>query len=247
MYASLCLVPLVFLRETYGPVLLQRRAERLRKLDPAADVWAPHELERQQQDFSRLALVVLTRPLRMISSELIVSSTCAYLALVYAIFYMTFQAFPIVFQGLYGLSPGVCGLLFLTIGGGCLLALPIFFWYDGFTRRARQRDAPWIRKEEYRRVPLACVGGPLFVVSLLWLGWSARADVPFVVPMLAGIPFGMGFMREFPLSPPCASPAQLTNTALTCVYILVIFMALINYLTGAIPPAFHSAPTLTSL
>ncbi|KAF5016205.1 hypothetical protein F66182_12188, partial [Fusarium sp. NRRL 66182] len=43
--------------------------------------------------------------------------------------------------------------------------------------------------------------------SLFWLGWSARDDVSFVVPMLAGIPFGSGFM--------------------------LIFMAILNYLTDA--------------
>ena len=47
----------------------------------------------------------------------------------------------------------------------------------------------------------------MFVVSLFWLGWTSRPGVSFVVPMLAGLPFGFGFM--------------------------LIFMALLNYLTDA--------------
>ena len=159
---------------------------------------APHELDRP--NLRQLATVVLTRPLRMMASELIVTTTCAYLALCYAVFYMTFQAFPLVFQGLHGLSPGACGLAFLSIGVGSLAALPLFWWYDAYLARARARGDPWTAREEYRRVPLACLGGPLFVVSLFWLGWTARAEISFVVPMLAGIPFGMGFMREFAVS-----------------------------------------------
>lgn len=205
MYAGVSTIPLIFLPETYAPVLLVRRARRMRQEDPTLNVIAPHEL--QEVDLSQLARRVLTRPARMLFFELIVSATCVYLALCYAIFYMTFQAFPIIYEDLYGLSPGVEGLTFLTIGSGSLCALPVFFGWGTFLQRAQEQGRPWTRREEYRRLPLACVGGPLFVVSLFWLGWTARADVPFVVPMLSGIPFGMGFS--------------------------LIFMALLNYLTDA--------------
>jgi hypothetical protein len=174
-------------------------------------VVAPHELEKKSA--KELATVVLTRPIRMIIFEPIVNTSCAYLALCYGIFYMTFEAFPIIFQDLYGLSPGECGLTYLAIGVGCLLALPIFWTYDNILRRGQERNAPWTRREESRRLPLACIGGPLFVLSLFWLGWTANADVHFIVPLLAGIPFGLGFMCIFqallyvlPL-PPSPTPA----------------------------------------
>ncbi|KAI1630691.1 major facilitator superfamily transporter [Biscogniauxia mediterranea] len=205
IYAGLCLVDLAFLPETYAPVLLTRRAVKLRKENPKAQVYSSMELE--DQDFRQLVTRVLTRPIRMIMTELIVMATCLYLALVYSIFYMSFQAFPLIFQGIYHLSPGVTGLLFLPIGAGALGSLAVFFAYDRFLRDAQARAAPWTQKEEYRRVPLAFLGGPLFVVSLFWLGWSARADVPFAVVSLAGVPFGAGFV--------------------------LIFMALLNYLTDA--------------
>lgn len=205
IFAGLTLVLAIFLPETYAPVLLSRRAAKIRKADPKAQVYSAADLE--PHDFKQLVTRVLTRPIRMILTELIVTATCLYLSLVYAIFYMSFQAFPIIFQDVYGLSPGVTGLCYLPIGIGAVLALPIFFTYDHVLLRAQARGAPWSKKEEFRRVPLATLGGPLFVVSLFWLGWSARSSVPFVVPMLAGIPFGGGFM--------------------------LIFMALLNYITDA--------------
>lgn len=197
-------------------MLLVRRARRLRRADPErhARAVAPHEL--QSLDLGGLARRVLTRPLRMLLLEPIVSATCAYLSLVYAIFYMTFQAFPVVYQGLYGLPPGVEGLLFLGIGAGALCALPVFFAWDAALRRATAGGRAWTRREEYRRLPLACLGGPLFAVSLFWLGWTARTGAgggaggggsPYVVPMLSGVPFGMGFQ--------------------------LVFMALLNYLVDA--------------
>ncbi|KAF4982496.1 hypothetical protein FZEAL_1889 [Fusarium zealandicum] len=203
--AGATLVLVALLPETYGPILLSRRARKIRKADPASRAIAPRDLE--TTDLNQLLTVVLTRPIRMFIFEPIVTTTCAYLALVYSIFYMSFQAFPIIFQDVYGLSPGVTGLAYLPIFGGAVLTLPIFWTWDDILARALARDDSWVRREEYRRLPLACLGGPLFVISLFWLGWSARDGVPFVVPMLAGIPFGMGFM--------------------------LIFMAMLNYLTDA--------------
>ncbi|KAJ4320454.1 hypothetical protein N0V84_005845 [Fusarium piperis] len=203
--AGVTLALVAFLPETYGPILLSRRARKIRKQDPASRAIAPRDLE--STDLRQLLTVVLTRPLRMIISEPIVTTTCAYLSLVYTIFYMSFQAFPIIFQDVYGLSPGVTGLAYLPIFGGAAITLPISWAWDNVLARATARDAPWVRREEYRRLPLACLGGPLFVISLFWLGWSAREDVSFVAPMMAGIPFGMGFM--------------------------LIFMAMLNYLTDA--------------
>lgn len=45
------------------------------------------------------------------------------------------------------------------------------------------------------------------VISLFWLGWGARPSVHWIVPTLAALPFGIGF--------------------------LLIFMALINYIVDA--------------
>ncbi|KAI1112744.1 major facilitator superfamily transporter [Nemania sp. NC0429] len=196
IYAGATLIPVVFyLPETYAPVLLTRRAQKLRKADPTLQVYAAFELE--DKDIKQVVTKVLTRPLRMIVSELIVTATCLYLALVYAIFYISFGAFPLIFQKLYGLSPGVSGLLFLPILAGALIALGIFFAWDKYLRTAQERNRPWSRKEEYRRVPLAVLGGPIFAISLFWLGFSAKTSVHYAVPSLAGIGFGLGFELIF--------------------------------------------------
>lgn len=58
------------------------------------------------------------------------------------------------------------------------------------------------------------------VVSLFWLGWGARPDVHWIVPTLAALPFGIGF--------------------------LLIFMALINYVVDAYEIYAASAMGATS-
>ncbi|KAL3424165.1 Polyamine transporter 3 [Phlyctema vagabunda] len=209
---------LLCLPETYGPAILKRRAIQLRKSTGADNLYAPIELE--NQGFKQLATVVLTRPLRMLFFEFIVLATCLYLSLAYAIFYMYFEAYPIIYQGIYHQSSGVSGLMFLPIGVGAFLATMIFLYYDSALRKAQRLNKPWTQKEESRRLPLACFGGPLYVVSLFWLGWTSREGIPFWVPMLAGIPFGIGFV--------------------------LIFMALLNYLTDAYEVFAASAMAATS-
>ena len=93
------------------------------------------------------------------------------------------------------------------VGVGAVIACGMFIYYDSILQRAKARNASWSCIEEYRRLPLACIGGPLYIVSLFWLGWSASPHIHWIVPTLAGLPFGVGF--------------------------LLIFMALINYLADA--------------
>ncbi|KAI0518506.1 major facilitator superfamily transporter [Xylaria bambusicola] len=195
IYAGVTFLVVMILPETYAAVILSRRAQKIRKEDPSSQVYATAELE--DRNIRLVVTRVLTRPIRMILTEPIVSATCAYLALLYAIFYISFTAFPIIFQDLYGLSAGVAGLLFLPIALGSIIALGIFFMWDNHLRKAIAENRPWVMKEEHLRVPLAILGGPVFVVSLFWLGFSAKLSVHYIIPSLSGIGFGIGFMLVF--------------------------------------------------
>ena len=205
IFAGFSLAFLSFLPETYGPMILKARAKRTRKESGNLNVFAAIELEKKGA--RQMMTVTLMRPVHMIVYEAIVLFTCLYLSIAYAIFYLFFEAYPIIFEGLYGMNTGVAGLAFLPILVGAVFALGIFICYDTVLQRAKQARAQWASIEEYRRLPLACLGGPLYVLSLFWLGWSASPHVHWIVPMLAGVPFGMGFM--------------------------LIFMALLNYITDA--------------
>lgn len=205
IFAGLSLAFLSFLPETYGPIILKARAKRIRKESGNLNVFAAIELEKKGA--RQMMTVTLMRPVHMIVYEAIVLFTCLYLSIAYAIFYLFFEAYPIIFEGLYGMNTGVAGLAFLPILIGAVFALSIFIWYDTVLQRAKTARAQWASIEEYRRLPLACLGGPLYVISLFWLGWSASPHIHWIVPMLAGVPFGMGFM--------------------------LIFMALLNYITDA--------------
>lgn len=79
---------LLFLPETYGPILLRKKARRMRKETGDPSIVAPTELE--NQDIRELVVVVLTRPIRMFLFEAIVLCSCLYLSFAYGIFYSKF-------------------------------------------------------------------------------------------------------------------------------------------------------------
>lgn len=91
-------LPLViFMPETYGPVVLKRRAKKMRKDTGNSSIMSPLEME--SRNLREMFIITMTRPFRMILHESIVSLTSLYLALAYAIFYLYFEAYPIIFQG----------------------------------------------------------------------------------------------------------------------------------------------------
>lgn len=97
----------------------------------------------------------------------------------------------------------------------------MYLAYDMILANARARNAPWSRSEEFRRLPIACLGGPFIVVSCFWLGWTAKASVHWIVPTLSGLSFGIGF--------------------------LLIFIALLNYIVDAYEVFAASAMAATSI
>lgn len=88
-------LPLVLLMpETFAPVLY-RRAVRRDKREGGAASTADVALNDRVLDPRK----VFVRPAKLITTEPILLFTALYIALAYAIMYLTFQAYPIIYQG----------------------------------------------------------------------------------------------------------------------------------------------------
>ncbi|KAJ5034845.1 uncharacterized protein L3040_008114 [Drepanopeziza brunnea f. sp. 'multigermtubi'] len=212
------LVPVLFLPETFKPVILRKRAIKLRKKDPSHRIYAPIELE--TRDTMEIVTVTLARPIRMFFKEPIVLLSSLYLAFASAIYFLLFEAYPIIFHGIYKMNYIGAGLAFIPIAVGSILALFISMAWDGYFQHARKHHRPFTSIKEYERVPLACLGAVCYVVAIFWLGWSASSNIHWIVPMLSGVPFGAGFV--------------------------LIFIALLNYMTDAYRELAASAAAAAS-
>lgn len=111
----------LFLPETYHPILLKKRAKRMRKEDPEKHGDKYAELERADFSLKSIAQRTLLRPIIMLFVEPIVLAVTIYLSVVYSVLYATFSIFPIIWGQLRGLSNGEVGLIFIGVGIGTTL------------------------------------------------------------------------------------------------------------------------------
>ncbi|OSX62324.1 hypothetical protein POSPLADRAFT_1143698 [Postia placenta MAD-698-R-SB12] len=197
IFAGLCtVIAIIFVPETYAPILLQQKARRLRKADPVrnADLYAEHE----RADWSVKGVLhrTLYRPIKMLAVEPILLLVTLYLSLVYGVLYALFEALPFIFVETRGFNIGESGLVFVGVGIGTTLGAAAFV--------PLSRHYPRLMKEwrgfppAEQRLFGAMLGGPSLVIGCFWLGWTGNyPSVPWIVPALATIPIGASVSMVF--------------------------------------------------
>ncbi|KAF7183307.1 hypothetical protein CNMCM7691_003220 [Aspergillus felis] len=179
---------LVFIKETYAPVILRKRADQRREETQDPKWWTRYD---GGQDFKSMLKTSLRRPFVMIMTEPICMFWDSYVAIVYAVLYLSFVAYPIAFQQERGWSPGNGGLSFVGIGVGVLMAIalePVFRKVINLHHRDPKTGA--VPPEAM--VSIVGLGATLLAVGQLWFAWTCTPDVHWILPILAGVPFGAG-------------------------------------------------------
>ncbi|KAI0831039.1 major facilitator superfamily domain-containing protein, partial [Trametes gibbosa] len=174
--------------ETFGPVLLRRRAKRLSKASSGKLAYISKFDVGRSQSLKHILQRDMGRPFYFLSTEPIVLLMAIYIAIAYATLYAFFAAYPIVFQRHRHFSAGQGGLAFLGIGLGCIIGLSCAPLQNRLYWRAMDRNGG--RTIPEARLYLPMVGGVVLPASLFWFAWTSDPPVPWIVPVLAGTPFG---------------------------------------------------------
>jgi MFS family permease len=178
-----------FLPEVYTPVLLKKKAQRLRKETGDERYYHPHES--LKLDAKTMVTKHFSRPLLMLTTEPMVTCIAFYASFVYALLYLTLEVFPIVFQEHRGWSPVVSSLPFLGLFVGVLFAVLINLGNQ--PRYARIVDAAGGKPVPEARLAPMALGGILFAIGLFWFGWTAAPSIHWIAPVLASVFIGAGF------------------------------------------------------
>jgi DHA1 family multidrug resistance protein-like MFS transporter len=81
--------------------------------------WGLHAKQEEiEVDLRELLERNFSRPLRMLATEPIVLLLSIYMAFIYGLLYLFLTAYPLVFQGVYKMNPGVGGLPFFGMIAG---------------------------------------------------------------------------------------------------------------------------------
>lgn len=153
-----------FLKETYAPVLLVSKAVKMRR---QTSNWAIHaKQDTLEVNFGELLQKYFSRPIQMLVTEPVILLISLYMSFIYGLVYALLEAYPYVFESVYGMSPGIAGLAFIGLIIGQLLACGfIVSQHSDYARKlAANNNVPI---PEWRLLP-ATVGAPIFTVGLFW-------------------------------------------------------------------------------
>lgn len=197
MFSGAVLPFVLFLPETYKPVVLTRRAKKRGTPLYSMPLLALLKFT---------LLVTLLKPVQMLVVEPIVLVWSFYIAVIFAVLFGFFEAFPIIFQGQYGMGLGVSGLPFIAVGIGLLSGVVFYIIYNNKVLIPLNPDGSrGIRNEKGQLIPgtpkdilfVGKLGALCLPVSLFWLGWTGRSDIHWLCPTAAGILFGLGMILIF--------------------------------------------------
>ncbi|CAG7924132.1 unnamed protein product [Penicillium olsonii] len=187
-------VSAIFLKETFPPCLLVAKAVRIRN---ESGNWGIHaRQEKVEVDFSSLAEKYFMRPLKLLFMEPIILVVSLYMSFIYGLVYALLEAYPYVFETVYGMSPGIAGLMFigLIIGVGLACTFIVILQIPYAKKLAENKGVP---VPEWRLGP-TLLGAPVFTIGLFWFGWTGfTSSIHWAAPATAGIFIGFGVVCIF--------------------------------------------------
>ncbi|EGX44778.1 hypothetical protein AOL_s00188g116 [Orbilia oligospora ATCC 24927] len=185
---------LLFLEETYAPVVLVEKARTLRRLTKN---WGIHAKQEQiEVDFKELIEKNLSRPLKLLFTEPIVFFVSLYVAFIYGMLYLMLTAYPIVFIQYHHIMGGKSSLPFIGLILGQITGGMIVFLWEPYYLKALKanRGIPIPEK----RLPPAMLGGFLFPIGIFWFAWTGNyPGIHWIVPTLSGLFTGAGIFLIF--------------------------------------------------
>lgn len=181
-------------KETYAPVILQRKAARARKETDDERWWSRYD---ERVSTSALVKTYMWRPFELAFKEPILWFFNLWLSLFYGILYLCFVAYPIVFTQHRGWGPGTSGLSFIGMGIGTMIGICAEpFWRKVINNHPKDPETGKVPPEATARVMI--IGSVLVAVGQLAFSWTCLpVSIHWAVPIAFGIPFGCGNALSF--------------------------------------------------
>lgn len=209
--ASASILSAICLSETYEPVLLRRKAARLRKKTGNTGL---HSKLDTNISIGKLALLrrAMLMPLRMLFSSPSILLTSLITAIGYGYVYILYTTLPTTFLITYAWEPKKLGLAYLGTAVGNLIGMIAGGGISDaiVKRRAAKGDT----KPENRLLPMILFW-PLVSVGLFVYAWTAQNGVHWAVPLFGTAVFGAGAMSA--IVTPSLSPTSSVYLGLTTV------------------------------
>lgn len=183
----------LFTSETLASAILHKRAKKLRK-ETGNNAYQTHH-ERNAKDLKTVLVVSLVRPFEMLIREPVLIAFSLYLCLVYALLYLMFFAYPIVFVEGHGFNALQTGLCFISVVIGMVMAMAFILFVNEPMTQRRIKARGYTVPED--RLPLMFYGSVILPIALFILAWTSMPSVHWSGALVAGIPTGASFVMIY--------------------------------------------------
>ncbi|KAJ7147655.1 major facilitator superfamily domain-containing protein [Mycena crocata] len=175
----------LLLPETNGPTILLRRAKRLRALTGNPELKTATERAEESETVREIVYEALVRPL-VLSMEPVLMFANVYSGFIYAIFYLWFEAFPLVFSEIYHFNQGVSGLPFLGFLVSGSITYTVYCLYQMYHIAPRYARAAAANKQVPPEIKLEIgLMASIFIpASVLIFGFASKSSVHWIVPVI---------------------------------------------------------------
>ncbi|CEP60784.1 MFS transporter LALA0_S01e18888g [Lachancea lanzarotensis] len=181
-----------FFPETQHNNILHRRAKRLRKQTGDNRYYTRQERIDSQVEVGAFMKELFVRPFLVMLKEPAVLAFDIYIALCYGAFYLFFEAFPIVFIGIYNFTLVEMGLAYMGFCVGCVIAYVLLLMYLAMYIGPKFKNGTF-RPEDF--LPLAMLVCWCLPLALFLFGWTAR--VHWILPVIAEVFFVLAVFNLF--------------------------------------------------
>ncbi|OAQ97166.1 hypothetical protein LLEC1_03050 [Akanthomyces lecanii] len=201
---------LVLARETYAPVLLQRKTDRLVK--ETGNIGLRFRLDAGLAPRALFARAIL-RPFKLLAFSPICAICNVFVGIAYGYLYIMFTSITPLFEQQYGFDSIHAGLAFLGLGVGSMVGVGYFSTASDSYMKKKAKEAGELAadeeemarrpsvsaiKPEYRLPPLRA-GAILLPAGLFIYGWTAQYKVHWIVPIIGTAIMGVGNLVIFML------------------------------------------------
>ncbi|KAI0403161.1 major facilitator superfamily domain-containing protein [Xylaria palmicola] len=167
-------------QETFGPLILKRRAARLRKETGNERYYTEFERQTSQQSVLRVTAQALSRPLRLLVFHPLVQITAIISAFSYGTLYIILSSFADLWSSYYHQPLAISGLHYIACALGELIGSQVGGrLMDVLYRRMQSRSGDGEHLPEFR-LPLTLPGAIIAPIGLFIYGWTAQYKVHWI-------------------------------------------------------------------
>ncbi|KAJ3843934.1 major facilitator superfamily domain-containing protein [Lentinula raphanica] len=192
------IVLMLLLPETYEPTILLKRAQRLRKLTGNQQLMSQIEKDTEGETVAQVLQEALLRPF-VLAMEPALMFANVYLGFVYAIFYLWFEAFPLVFTDIYHFDLGLSGLPFLGFSVSAAITYTCYALYQRyhFQPRSDRAKAEGHELPPEARLEIGLIASIFIPTSLFIFGFTSKESIPWIVPIIGAALYLPGIYINF--------------------------------------------------